>query len=408
MRIDQNNLEDRKDEVLNRRIYISLTKEGRRFLRRLREEKSISQNLIMYNTEIDQSSISDWELGRYDPILENLKIYLKFLNVNINQFLNNKRLIKKIKPKFESLDMPQKREIKTHQSIDPHIILTERGRNVIRRYRIKKGSQNAVAMVSRIDQSSISNWENGKINPTLKRFKNYLETIDLSSEKFLSNKSYIKEIKESIMKRMINKSADSRRKKILPQNFISPKKAYLMGVVGPGDGYLGRDEIEFTATDKDFTNEFSNCIEKVYGYRCKIKRIQPKFINHKVKFRVRLNSKAACDDLRRYNVSYKEKKWRVPVEIKRTSNKIKAFYLKGIFDSQANVNILKKQIRIIMLNLIGLYELKSLLDDLDIKSNISEKFFGLTIYGKENFKRYAKYINFSIKRKRKALGKLIE
>lgn len=207
---------------------------------------------------------------------------------------------------------------------------------------------------------------------------------------------------------MIDKSANSRRKKILPQDVMKSEKAYLMGVVGPGDEYLGRDEIELVVTDKDFANKFHDCIKKVYGYKCEIRRIQPKSKNHKVKFRVRFNSKAACDDLRKYNVSYKEKKWRVPKEIKKASNKIKASYLKGVFDSQANVNILKRQIRILVLNLNGLYELKSLLNSLGIKSNISERFFGLTIYGKDNFKRYIKYISFSIKIKRKDLERLIK
>lgn len=211
-----------------RTAYVTLTSEGRKFLIGRRNEINFSQDSIK---KFDQSTISDWENGRYDPKLNNLKTYLKLLSLS-QSFLNKPEFINEIKYKFVLPNIKKKTKIKIYNSNDLQIVLTKKGINMIKSFRKNLASQNAVAFLSRIDQISISRWEKGTANPAFKRFRNYLEIIGINFDGFLKNKKFVKEIQKPIIRKMIDKSADSRRKKILPQNGLTKEKAYLLGVIG--------------------------------------------------------------------------------------------------------------------------------------------------------------------------------
>jgi len=200
-----------------------------------------------------------------------------------------------------------------------------------------------------------------------------------------------------------------RTKSIVPQGPLTKEKSYVLGVLGPGDGWVGKNQLQLglKAIDRDFVEAFKKNIEKTYGIKSKIKIEEPKNKKHKRSFEVRLSSRRICEDVRKYKVPFKEKIWRVPSEIKQTNKNNKKAYIKGVFDSQAHVNIKKKEIRTVILNIFGLYELKSILTDLGIKSHISERVQRITIYRKENIEKYTNDIGFYIKRKQADLNKLL-
>lgn len=51
---------------------------------------------------------------------------------------------------------------------------------------------------------------------------------------------------------------------------LTPEKAYILSVVGPGDGCVNDKRIVLRATDLDFVLYFKDCLEKIYKHKCSL------------------------------------------------------------------------------------------------------------------------------------------
>ncbi len=223
-------------------------------------------------------------------------------------------------------------------------------------------------------------------------------------------------VKYHLEKQKINFRPEGRHsKKIIIPKRISNKKAYILGVVGPGDGYLMYQKskayrIGLRTVDIEFAEKFKFYLEELYDLKCSLNQeIVPG--NQKVHI-VILHSKEACKDLLSYvdDVSeLKEKTWVIPKIIEKFSTEEKASYIKGFADSQGCVTKYKfsRSILLSSVNINGLEQIKKVLLDLNIKSFIrtNRKGSDIVITGFHNLKRFQDKINFTINSK---LGKLNE
>jgi intein-encoded DNA endonuclease-like protein len=220
-------------------------------------------------------------------------------------------------------------------------------------------------------------------------------------------------VRRHLKKRNIKMKPRGKRQEILPTvQIITPEKAYIMGVVGPGDGFIEYNKnskrICLETIDKDFANFFAFCLKKTYGLKPKIKVLKPRPTDTTTHYKVTLCSVAACEDLLRYEVSYKEENWRVPKEIKEASEEIKCMYLRGIADSQGSVchSGSVRWIELSSKNTTGLKEIGDLLKELNIVDWYIHK-NGLRITARRSLLLFAQKVGFTIERKRITLTNLL-
>ncbi|MFH1978241.1 MAG: LAGLIDADG family homing endonuclease [Candidatus Aenigmatarchaeota archaeon] len=198
---------------------------------------------------------------------------------------------------------------------------------------------------------------------------------------------------------------------------MTEEKAYILGVI-VGDGWLHKTkndsyQIGLQAIDMDFVYEFIRCFEKVYELKPKVTLIEEKTPNWNDKLQARICSKNIFNDIMSYgNVGKYE--WTVPKIVFNSPENIKCAFLKGFFDSEGCVDKSKK----IITNSVslGLYDIKSLLVSMDIRSNIikitkvkgnRKMRYDLNITGRSYIELYAQRIGFSIKRKERKLEILL-
>ncbi len=203
------------------------------------------------------------------------------------------------------------------------------------------------------------------------------------------------------------------KKKNIPENAdtLTPEKAYILGVVGPGDGFIefnsNSQQICLEAVDRDFIEHFAFCLEKVYGIKPSIKLLKPRPTDTKPHYKVRLYSVEACRDLVKYNVCFRESKWQIPEVIKKSSMRLIGEYIKGMADSQGSVNVRAKHITLCNKNTRGLEEIGNLLNKLDIPDwHIYD--IGLTITSHRSLNKFYENAGFIIERKQEKLEKLLE
>ena len=189
---------------------------------------------------------------------------------------------------------------------------------------------------------------------------------------------------------------------------LTLEKAYVLGVVGPGDGFLeyrkkeGIYRVALEAVDFDFVKYFSLCLEEVYGIQPKIVTLKMREGDSKPHYKSILQSKEVCDDILSSKANFKEKTWDVPEIIKNSSKEIKAKYIQGFADSQGSVHTNYKQIILCNKNINGLREIEWLLSDLEIK-NISYDKKGIILCNRKNVELFNKLINFNIAYKKEKL-----
>lgn len=189
---------------------------------------------------------------------------------------------------------------------------------------------------------------------------------------------------------------------------LTKEKAYILGVLC-GDGYISNYkgigyQITLQSIDKEFINQFSEFIYKVYNLNAKESLIKSKNLNWNDKYQSRVCSKEVFEDLQRYNKSFKTFEWRIPKDILKSSNEIKAKFLQGFFDSEGYVNYKHKTLTASSANFEGIEEIKKLLDSLNIKSGIfnykSRRIKVVFIRGKKSIELFNKLIGFIIIRKK--------
>lgn len=193
---------------------------------------------------------------------------------------------------------------------------------------------------------------------------------------------------------------------------LTLEKAYILGVVGPGDGFIeykknnGIYRVVLEAVDLNFVKYLILCLEKVYGIKPRIKELKRRNFGINSTFRVRLSSKEVCDNLLSYGVSFKEKTWRIPDTIKNSSKEIKAKYIQGFADSQGSVSINPKQIILCNQNLDGLKDMEELFSDIEI-NNLSYNKNGILLCNRKNIEVFSKLVNFNIAYKKERLEHIV-
>ncbi|MBI3026801.1 hypothetical protein HYY70_01700 [Candidatus Woesearchaeota archaeon] len=198
------------------------------------------------------------------------------------------------------------------------------------------------------------------------------------------------------------------------QNYkeLTLEKSYILGVVGPGDGFIeyrknnGVYRIVLEAVDLNFIKYFIFCLEKVYGMSAKVKSLKFRGFGINDTFRVRLSSKQVVEDILSYNADFKEKTWTIPLAIKNASKEIKSKYLQGFADSQGSVSLNPKQIILCNQNFKGLKEIEELLSNIGIK-NISYNKNGVILCNRKNIEIFNELINFNISYKRERLATIL-
>jgi len=181
---------------------------------------------------------------------------------------------------------------------------------------------------------------------------------------------------------------------------LTLEKSYIMGVIGPGDGFIeynqnnGQYRVALEAVDLDFIDYFIFCLDKVYNIKPKIKELKIRSFGINKTFRVRLGSKQVCDDLLNYKANFKESNWTIPQAIKNSSLIIKAKYIQGFADSQGCVANYNTQRSIILSsnNISGLKEMAKLIKDFGIESTLFKH--GLRITSQDNLEKFSNFINF--------------
>lgn len=197
----------------------------------------------------------------------------------------------------------------------------------------------------------------------------------------------------------------------IPYTRLNDDLAYVLGVIGPGDGFIFRDGVALETIDKDFAEEFKKRVEKVTGIKCKLILFTPQNLNWKRKYRVILFSRRFRDFLGSFGVSFREEKWRIPEAVMRSQDDgIKATYLRAIADSQASVN---KGICIEVKNFEGLEQVQKLLENFRLRTYLVERsnrkgMCTLWITGRNSLEKFFLEIGFTIKRKRRKLEKRLQ
>lgn len=206
---------------------------------------------------------------------------------------------------------------------------------------------------------------------------------------------------------------------------LTPEKAYLLGVLGPGDGHVrykkgGGYWLDLGTIDEDFALEFKKCLENTYGHRCQT-QLYPSRVNYlngrpfqsSSYYKVRLACKRAVEDVLSYGdlKTFRHGFEAIPEAIKKAEPRIKAAYLRGFFDSQGTVTSWEeiaagKSAK----NHNILNEISGLLSELRIHSRVYLKgrMRVLLIWRRGSIERFARCVGFSISRKRERLQQIFK
>jgi replicative DNA helicase Mcm len=199
------------------------------------------------------------------------------------------------------------------------------------------------------------------------------------------------------------------RARAIPENIqLDENLAYILGVLGPGDGFIHKRSVALEVADKEFVEEFKTRIEKITGLQCTLlKIIKSKNPNHRRRYKTLLNSTEFIKFLANFGVSFREKDWRIPVAIKQAQPEIRAAYLRAFADSQGWVEA--RRVGLCVKNLVGLKEIQELLSSIGIPTSLTshKKASRLYIGGRRNLEAFAAKVGFIIKRKREKLEKIL-
>jgi len=202
---------------------------------------------------------------------------------------------------------------------------------------------------------------------------------------------------------------------------MTKEKSYVIGVLcGDGWVYINKRkrcyQIALSVADKDFAEEFGRCLQTTYKLRPSFKVRAKRKYNWKRMFQIRLCSKAACMDLLNYGSLFRTKTWLIPNAIKIAHLEIKAHFLKGLFDSEANVERREHRINLTSINMIGLKETQMILNQFGIRSKIivnklvagRNRRFNLRIQDRKSVELFYLKIGFVISRKQIALREVVK
>jgi len=220
------------------------------------------------------------------------------------------------------------------------------------------------------------------------------------------------------------------KKSTKPQESISEEKAWILAVIGPGDGCVDKGKVELSVTNREFAKRFGKLISSTYGIGWNIRTVDGKTVGENSnfpyppkcfsdKFVVYAHSVEMCENLLQYEEleHFKEGNEKVPEKIFQAEEEIKSSYLQGFMDSQgciyANDDGYDSRVVGRKSNTKVLKELQELLSDLDIKSRVrsdsgEKKTWTLDIRGNEDILKYREKVSFSIPYKKEKLDKVVE
>jgi len=186
---------------------------------------------------------------------------------------------------------------------------------------------------------------------------------------------------------------------------LSEKKAGLIGMV-TGDGCLYKSLISYANKELELVQKFRRLMKEVYGITPSSEKSYASNA-----FLSRITRKSIAEDLRKYCESYKAENWRVPKQIFEASKKAQASYLQALFDDDGTIG--KREIRLISINLEALKQVRALLEGsfgvgCQIYQRSDKNCYHLSIYGRENMKKFADNIGFYLKEKLDKLNALLE
>ena len=207
------------------------------------------------------------------------------------------------------------------------------------------------------------------------------------------------------------------RGRFLNSNFqnLSSELGYILGVIG-GDGYVivkrTKGRIGLEVKDQDFAQHFHNQLAQWSGLKFSLG-----FNQNKKLYTTILYSLRAARFLKDFDI----------YNLINADNKIKANFLRGLFDSEGcvqayNLRTLRKATRFISFHNSDeklVFFVKTLLESLGIRVQNIDKiigsgfikhgvYFRLRVGGKQNLKMFKDEIGFSIKRKNKKLEELLK
>lgn len=189
---------------------------------------------------------------------------------------------------------------------------------------------------------------------------------------------------------------------------LTEDKAYILGVIGPGDGFIRKGKGTFlSVADEDFAEAFKDKVEEVYGIEHSKKVYKPCGFGKKLIIAVSFYSTRIIEDLKKYNVSFYEPDWRIPKEIKNSPERIKCSYISGFADSQGCVH--RREIILASKNDKGLNEMLELIKSLSLRATkLKRKDINIiSIHSRGSLEYFYSNIKFKIGRKQHKLKNIL-
>lgn len=247
-------------------------------------------------------------------------------------------------------------------------------------------------------QNMIKLWLDGKSTYSIaQEFDTYDETVRLIIKKKVQKDLYEKTAKEH-MKRFDEK----RQVKPISKPYLNEELAWWVGVV-KGDGYVGRYCVKLAVKDKCLADRWAIIGSSLFN-------IFPK--SNKTKrglYAVWFNSVLLVNFLKKGFGLFGKYIWDIPASIKEAQPEIMFGFLRGLFDAEGCAKLSRKAcaVSIISVRHECMEQIKEILNKYNIKSILREEkrkdrkntYYVITIWGFDNIRKFAKNINFTIKRK---------
>ena len=239
-----------------------------------------------------------------------------------------------------------------------------------------------------------------------RRLRKGSDWIRIASKKGVEARQLIREKQNKIIKnRLLIRLKDKRTHLLIARlcGFLSGDGHIKIRIDKKGWHHHG---IRFYPDNLDVANIFIKTFKELYEKEPSITPL------HNF-YRVSVTSKVACNHLLKIS-TYNTHNWDIPNFIL-NSKELKVEFLKAIFDCEASVG--KNNIQFQSVNKKGIYEIKKLLEELNISNSVySYKRtnpnwninYILIISRKENIKRYAQLIGFNHPIKQQKLAKLAD
>jgi len=193
---------------------------------------------------------------------------------------------------------------------------------------------------------------------------------------------------------------------------LQPAKARIIArLIGDGCIYRSKYTIKYEVQDKESLSSFSHDVKDVYGLDIKYGSNLSGITGRPIPF-VRLRSKKVYDDLMQYG-PYDSYNWRISNIVFKANKDVKKEFLKALFDDEGTVHPSKKIVKFYSVNLFGVMQVQSILQEFGIDSKIyagygcKRNVYGLVIVGETNLRKFANEIGFGLERKMIKLSKIV-